>query len=138
MSGVVPLIPKVEYMKEDYAKVLTDWQEHIGFLQATEAEEDIDLVSLDLGLQIAQELQDDIFENSQKYPNATIEEADAAKTENFKVEIKSENTSEYGQCFTKSKVTRSLGSDYISESSDKEIGKISKIFELFFVTNFNS
>lgn len=33
VSGVASVIPKIENMKEDFAKVLTDWQEHIGFLQ---------------------------------------------------------------------------------------------------------
>lgn len=33
VSGVAGVIPKMENIKEDFAKVLTDWQEHIGYLQ---------------------------------------------------------------------------------------------------------
>lgn len=33
VSGVASIMPKLEDIKEDYAKVLTDWQEHIGYLQ---------------------------------------------------------------------------------------------------------
>ncbi|XP_011298043.1 serine/arginine repetitive matrix protein 2 isoform X2 [Fopius arisanus] len=42
-SGVASVIPKIENMKEDFAKVLIDWHEHIGYLQASDMEEDIDM-----------------------------------------------------------------------------------------------
>lgn len=29
----IPTISKIDNIKEDFAKVLTDWQEHIGYLQ---------------------------------------------------------------------------------------------------------
>lgn len=32
-SGVATVYPKMEHIKEDFAKMLTDWQEHIGSLQ---------------------------------------------------------------------------------------------------------
>ena len=35
ISGVSQQIPKMEIVKEDFAKVLTDWQEHIGYLQVS-------------------------------------------------------------------------------------------------------
>lgn len=31
----IPTISKIDNIKEDFAKVLTDWQEHIGYLQVS-------------------------------------------------------------------------------------------------------
>ncbi|XP_063989416.1 serine/arginine repetitive matrix protein 2 isoform X2 [Diachasmimorpha longicaudata] len=42
-SGVASVIPKIENIKEDFAKVLIDWHEHIGYLQASDLEEDMDM-----------------------------------------------------------------------------------------------
>ncbi|XP_076632979.1 uncharacterized protein LOC143347585 isoform X1 [Colletes latitarsis] len=39
-------IPKIDNIKEDFAKVLTDWQEHIGYLQATDTDEYMDVIGL--------------------------------------------------------------------------------------------
>ncbi|OXU18359.1 hypothetical protein TSAR_013472 [Trichomalopsis sarcophagae] len=66
VSGVSGVIPKMENIKEDFAKVLTDWQEHIGYLQASEIEEDI---NLDMGLHINEDLAKDIFEDIEKSAN---------------------------------------------------------------------
>lgn len=44
MAGVTTSVPTFENIKEDYEKVLEDWQEHIGSLQAAELEEDLNLL----------------------------------------------------------------------------------------------
>ncbi|XP_053975874.1 NK-tumor recognition protein isoform X2 [Hylaeus volcanicus] len=41
-----PTISKIDNIKEDFAKVLTDWQEHIGYLQATDMDEYMDVIEL--------------------------------------------------------------------------------------------
>ncbi|XP_076669360.1 uncharacterized protein LOC143369380 isoform X1 [Andrena cerasifolii] len=42
----IPTISKIDNIKEDFAKVLTDWQEHIGYLQATDMDEYMDIIGL--------------------------------------------------------------------------------------------
>ncbi|XP_017885090.1 peroxisome proliferator-activated receptor gamma coactivator 1-alpha-like isoform X2 [Ceratina calcarata] len=42
----VSTISKMDSIKEDFAKVLTEWQEHIGYLQATDMDEYMDIVEL--------------------------------------------------------------------------------------------
>ncbi|XP_043276735.1 uncharacterized protein srl isoform X2 [Venturia canescens] len=65
VSGVASIIPKIENMKEDFAKVLTDWQEHIGYLQASDMGEDIDMAELSMGIpeKLNTDLPEDIFHN---------------------------------------------------------------------------
>ncbi|XP_012268335.2 serine/arginine repetitive matrix protein 2 isoform X2 [Athalia rosae] len=67
-SGVATVYPKMEHIKEDFAKMLTDWQEHIGSLQASDPEEDIDvkdMVGLDIGMpeKVSTDIPDNIFED---------------------------------------------------------------------------
>ncbi|XP_015597139.1 serine/arginine repetitive matrix protein 2 isoform X2 [Cephus cinctus] len=80
VSGVASVIPKMEHTKEDFAKVLTDWQEHIGYLQASDMEEDIDvkdMVSLTMSTpeKMSTDLPKNIFQdepssrNSQRSPS---------------------------------------------------------------------
>lgn len=35
VSGVASVYPKMESLSEDFAKVLNDWQEHLGFLEVS-------------------------------------------------------------------------------------------------------
>nr|XP_033330832.1 NK-tumor recognition protein [Megalopta genalis] len=42
----IPTISKMDNIKEDFAKVLTDWQEHIGYLQTTDIDEYMDIIGL--------------------------------------------------------------------------------------------
>ncbi|XP_076176418.1 uncharacterized protein LOC143151298 isoform X3 [Ptiloglossa arizonensis] len=44
----IPTISKIDNIKEDFAKVLTDWQEHIGYLQATDMDEYMDVIGLSM------------------------------------------------------------------------------------------
>ena len=44
--GVAGIIPKIENIKEDFAKVLTDWQEHIGYLQVWNTDSLMNLIIL--------------------------------------------------------------------------------------------
>ncbi|XP_015430145.1 PREDICTED: NK-tumor recognition protein [Dufourea novaeangliae] len=44
----IPTISKTDNIKEDFAKVLTDWQEHIGYLQATDIDEYMDIIGLNM------------------------------------------------------------------------------------------
>ncbi|XP_031848169.1 uncharacterized protein LOC116433801 isoform X2 [Nomia melanderi] len=44
----IPTISKIDNIKEDFAKVLTDWQEHIGYLQATDIDEYMDIIGLNM------------------------------------------------------------------------------------------
>ncbi|XP_071860736.1 uncharacterized protein isoform X4 [Bombus fervidus] len=39
---------KIDNIKEDFAKVLTDWQEHIGYLQASDMDEYMDIIGLSM------------------------------------------------------------------------------------------
>ncbi|XP_060822442.1 NK-tumor recognition protein-like isoform X3 [Bombus pascuorum] len=39
---------KIDSIKEDFAKVLTDWQEHIGYLQASDMDEYMDIIGLSM------------------------------------------------------------------------------------------
>ncbi|KAJ8667095.1 hypothetical protein QAD02_008757 [Eretmocerus hayati] len=63
-SGVAGVVPRIENMKEDFAKMLTDWNEHIGYLQASEVEDDI---TLDVGLPM-----NDINAPSQDIPKLKV------------------------------------------------------------------
>ncbi|CAK9806843.1 Peroxisome proliferator-activated receptor gamma coactivator-related protein 1 [Anthophora quadrimaculata] len=44
----MPTISKIDSIKEDFAKVLTDWQEHIGYLQASDMDEYMDIIGLSM------------------------------------------------------------------------------------------
>lgn len=47
VSGVASVYPKMECLSEDFAKVLNDWQEHLGFLETCEFEERMNLLDID-------------------------------------------------------------------------------------------
>ncbi|KOX70691.1 hypothetical protein WN51_05268 [Melipona quadrifasciata] len=44
----ISTISKIDSIKEDFAKVLTDWQEHIGYLQTSDMDEYMDIVGLSI------------------------------------------------------------------------------------------
>ncbi|XP_017759100.1 PREDICTED: NK-tumor recognition protein [Eufriesea mexicana] len=44
----ISTISKIDSIKEDFAKVLTDWQEHIGYLQASDMDEYMDIIGLSM------------------------------------------------------------------------------------------
>ncbi|KZC08557.1 hypothetical protein WN55_10904, partial [Dufourea novaeangliae] len=44
----IPTISKTDNIKEDFAKVLTDWQEHIGYLQVSNIDEYMDIIGLNM------------------------------------------------------------------------------------------
>ncbi|XP_078034696.1 uncharacterized protein LOC144468821 [Augochlora pura] len=44
----IPTISKMDNIKEDFAKVLTDWQEHIGYLQTSDIDEYMDIIGLNM------------------------------------------------------------------------------------------
>ncbi|KAG7200971.1 hypothetical protein KM043_003329 [Ampulex compressa] len=46
----LPTVSKMENIKEDFAKVLTDWQEHIGYLQASDMDEYMDIIGLSMNI----------------------------------------------------------------------------------------
>ncbi|KAK2584070.1 hypothetical protein KPH14_006517 [Odynerus spinipes] len=48
VSDVSSVVHKMDNIKEDFAKVLTDWQEHIGYLQASDMEEYMDIIGLSM------------------------------------------------------------------------------------------
>ncbi|XP_043518592.1 NK-tumor recognition protein isoform X2 [Frieseomelitta varia] len=41
-------VSTIDSFKEDFAKVLTDWQEHIGYLQASDTDEYMDIIGLSM------------------------------------------------------------------------------------------
>ncbi|XP_043599350.1 NK-tumor recognition protein-like isoform X4 [Bombus pyrosoma] len=44
----ISTLSKIDSIKEDFAKVLTDWQEHIGYLQASDMDEYMDIIGLSM------------------------------------------------------------------------------------------
>ncbi|XP_076293648.1 uncharacterized protein LOC143215420 [Lasioglossum baleicum] len=44
----IPTISKMDNIKEDFAKVLTDWQEHIGYLQTSDIDEYMDIIGVNM------------------------------------------------------------------------------------------
>ncbi|XP_069695768.1 serine-rich adhesin for platelets-like isoform X2 [Periplaneta americana] len=86
------------HTKEDFQKMLTDWQEHLGSLQASDTEDmDVkDIVGLDMVMpkQISENLPDDIFEDDSKPYIATKKHTSPIKLEHksslFGISIKDE------------------------------------------------
>ncbi|KOC60267.1 hypothetical protein WH47_08596 [Habropoda laboriosa] len=48
VSEIPTTICKIDSIKEDFAKVLTDWQEHIEYLQASDMDEYMDIIGLSM------------------------------------------------------------------------------------------
>ncbi|XP_033179339.1 NK-tumor recognition protein isoform X5 [Bombus impatiens] len=44
----ISTLSKIDSIKEDFAKVLTDWQEHIGYLQTSDMDEYMDIIGLSM------------------------------------------------------------------------------------------
>ena len=113
VSGVAGVIPKMENIKEDFTKVLTEWQEHIGYLQASEIEEDI---NFDMGLHINGDL--DSFFDSVPKPTENI------LSSPVKLEEPSNQPDYTLASPIKFDIDGNLGNQISeSEQSEKEIGK---------------
>ncbi|XP_043667898.1 serine/arginine repetitive matrix protein 2-like isoform X2 [Vespula pensylvanica] len=101
VSDVSSVVNKMD-IKEDFAKVLTDWQEHIGYLQASDMEEYMDIIGLSM---TAPDKKNFCLENSTSYitENEVIQEKNIEAIEhisNVEEKIKHE---EVANCNTNDK-----------------------------------
>ncbi|XP_035721997.1 serine/arginine repetitive matrix protein 2-like isoform X2 [Vespa mandarinia] len=104
VSDVNSVVNKMD-IKEDFAKVLTDWQEHIGYLQASDMEEYMEIIGLNM---TASDKKNFCFENSTSYvtENEVIEERNIKTIEhisNVEEENKDEGIANYKSNCTQNK-----------------------------------
>ncbi|KAF7400739.1 hypothetical protein HZH66_005923 [Vespula vulgaris] len=96
VSDVSSVVNKMD-IKEDFAKVLTDWQEHIGYLQASDMEEYMDIIGLNM---TASDKKNFCLENSTSYitENEVVQEKNIEAIEhisNVEEKIKDEEVANY-------------------------------------------